>query len=64
MHCVLINVLLWFYNFCENGLKLEKFDFDEFEQINGVVVMNKIEENLCFWLLCFSEESFEKNRVF
>jgi len=49
MHWVLINVLLWcFYDFCENGLKVEKFNFDEFEWFNGVVMMNLIEKNFCF----------------
>lgn len=38
--CVLGVKLLCFWNFCENRLKLEKFDLDEFEWINGVVVMN------------------------
>jgi len=42
---VVINVLVWlsccvFGDFYKNGSKLEKFDFDEFKWINGVVMMN------------------------
>jgi hypothetical protein len=29
--CVVEVKLLCFYDFCENRLKMEKFDFDEFE---------------------------------
>jgi len=29
--CVVVVKLLCFYHFCENGLKIEKFDFDELE---------------------------------
>jgi len=38
--CVIVVKLLCFYDFCENGLKMKKFYFDEFEWINGVVMMN------------------------
>jgi len=37
--CVVV-VKLCFYDICENGLEVEKFDFEEFEWINGVVMMN------------------------
>ena len=42
---VLMKVLLWlslwwFYNFCENVLKNEEVDFDEFEWIEKVFRMN------------------------
>jgi len=52
--CVVVVKLLCF---CENGLKVEKFEFDEFEWINEVIMMNWIEEN-CFQLMCFGEKSF------
>ena len=29
--CVVVVKLLCFYHFCENGLKMEMFDFDEFD---------------------------------
>ena len=29
--CVVEAKLLYFFDFCENGLKMEKFDFDELE---------------------------------
>jgi hypothetical protein len=29
--CVVVVKLLCFYDFCENGLKVEGFDFNEFE---------------------------------
>jgi hypothetical protein len=29
--CVVVVELLCFYDFCENELKMEMFDFDEFE---------------------------------
>jgi hypothetical protein len=29
--CIVVVKLLCFYHFCENELKFEKFDFDEFE---------------------------------
>jgi len=32
--CVVVVKLLCFGDFCKNGSKLEKFDFDEFEWIN------------------------------
>ena len=38
---VVVVKLLCFYHFCENGLKTEKFDFDEFEWID---------ENLLEWI--------------
>ncbi len=48
MNCVMINVLFWlsccvFGDFYKNGSKLEKFDFDEFKWINGVVMLSWID---------------------
>jgi len=36
--CVVVVKLWCFYDFRENRLKVEKFDFDEFESINEVVM--------------------------
>jgi hypothetical protein len=38
--CVVVVKLWCFYDFCEIGLKLEKFDFDEFEWSDEVAKMN------------------------
>jgi hypothetical protein len=38
--CVVVVKLLCFYDFCENGTKVEKFDFYEFERIDDDVVLN------------------------
>jgi len=37
---IVVIELWWFYNFCENGLIMKKFDFDDFEWVKGVVRMN------------------------
>jgi len=38
--CVVVGKLLCFYDFCENGSTMEKFDFDELERIDNVVVLS------------------------
>jgi len=40
---VILVTLLCFGDFGENGSKEEKYDFDDFEWIHGVVMMNWIE---------------------
>jgi len=37
---VVVVKLWWFYDFCENWLNMEKFEFDEFKWIDEVVRMN------------------------
>ena len=42
---------LWcFDDFLENGSRMEKFDFDELERIDDVVVLSYDEYNLSFEL--------------
>jgi len=36
----MINVLLCFHDFCENELRMENVEFDEFERIDDVVVFS------------------------
>jgi len=38
--CVVLVKLLCFDDFCENGLKVDKFDFDEFEWFNEVIMLS------------------------
>jgi len=38
--CVVVVKFLCFYDFCENGSRVEKFDFDELERIDDVVVLS------------------------
>jgi len=37
---IVVIELWWFYNFCENGLIMKKFDFDDVEWVKEVVRMN------------------------
>lgn len=51
--CVVVVNLWYFCDFCKNGLKMEKFDFDEFEWSDEVVVLSVDSLNFCFelWVL-------------
>jgi len=61
--CVVVK-LLCFYHFFESGLKLEKFDFDEFEWINGIVMIIRIIRIFIFDQRFWVRNRLGENRIF